>query len=421
MQPKIYIASDHDIDRDMIDADALFVLNKLRNAGYKAYLVGGSVRDLLVKLKPKDFDISTSARPEQVKQLFGRSCLLIGRRFLLAHIRFGKKVIEVATFRSGENDSDLIVQDNQWGTPEQDVLRRDFTINGLFYDVADHQVIDYVGGWDDIHKKILRSIGPAEVRFKQDPVRMIRLIKFIARFDFNVEDETIQALGQCKNEIMKSSPARILEEFFRMLESGAASAFFHQMSEYGLLDLLFPHLAQFLKTEIGKEIYQYLDAADRINQHFGPASLERSVLASCLVFPMLEQQILDHQKIKERPLHFGDILMLSASTIKNIVTSSFSHFPRRISSTMGFILSTQYRLTPLSGKRNYRLRLFKHREFVQCLKFLKLRSLVKEDLSEAYATWKKVYRQQEKHGDRKPHPHHAPTHKSHHVSRSGNA
>ena len=135
MEPKIFLAKDHQIDQNLIDPDALFVLNKLIDAGFTAYLVGGSVRDLIQKTKPKDFDISTSALPEQIKHIFRKNCILIGRRFRLAHIRFGSKIFEVSTFRAGDStDSDLIIRDNQWGTPEQDVLRRDFTINGLFYD-----------------------------------------------------------------------------------------------------------------------------------------------------------------------------------------------------------------------------------------------------------------------------------------------
>ncbi len=190
------------------------------------------MRDLVLKRKPKDFDISTSARPEQVKHVFQRSCLLIGRRFRLAHIRFGHKVIEVSTFRSGENDTDLIIHDNEWGTPEEDVLRRDFTINGLFYNPADHSIIDYVNGWHDIQKGILRTIGDPFTRFKQDPVRMIRLLKFQARIKFNVETKTQKALLACRDEIFKSAPARILEEIFRMLESGSASPFFQLMLEF---------------------------------------------------------------------------------------------------------------------------------------------------------------------------------------------
>ncbi|MFI5344679.1 MAG: hypothetical protein ACHQUC_10735 [Chlamydiales bacterium] len=191
MLPKIYFTTEHGIDPALIDRDALYVLEKLRQAGFVAYLVGGSVRDLLIKRRPKDFDISTSARPEQVKVVFQRQCILIGRRFRLAHIRFGHKIIEVATFRAGENDSDLITQNNVWGTAEQDVMRRDFTINGLFYDSSNHSIIDYVDGWEDVQKNLLRTIGDPKVRFKQDPVRLIRLLKFQARSNFKIDPEAI--------------------------------------------------------------------------------------------------------------------------------------------------------------------------------------------------------------------------------------
>lgn len=413
MQPKVYFASDHDIDPDQIDADALFVLKKLRDAGFTAYLVGGSVRDLLVKKKPKDFDVSTSAEPEQIKKIFQRSCILIGRRFRLAHIRFGKKVIEVATFRSGESDGDLILQDNRWGTEEEDVLRRDFTINGLYYDPSSHSVIDYVGGWEDIHKGILRSIGDSKTRFKEDPVRMIRLLKFKARFGFDIDTEATQALLECKEEIVKSSPARILEELLRMLESGAATPFFQLMSENGLLDLLFPKLNQHLASDIGKRIYALLSAADKINQAFGAASLERAVIASCLIFPVLQHEIQNDFINQNKHPHLGEVIMISSSLIKSIVISSFSHFPRRIAALMGYILSSQFRLTPTTGKVNYRTKVIRHREFVLALKFLKLRSLANEQLIESYNAWKKVYRHEERH-DRRPHPHRAPTVKAHH-------
>ncbi len=226
MHPKIYYASEHDIDSTLVDPDAALVIKKLREAGFSAYLVGGSVRDLLIKKTPKDYDISTSARPEQIKQLFQKNCLLIGRRFRLAHLRFGRKIFEVSTFRTGENHSDLILQDNIWGTEEEDVLRRDFTINGLFYDPASHHVIDYVGGWEDIHQGTLRTIGDPEVRFRQDPVRMLRFLKFRARFGFNIDPLAKKALIHCREEILKSSPARLLEELLQDVRIWSCSPFF---------------------------------------------------------------------------------------------------------------------------------------------------------------------------------------------------
>src|ERR1700733_9722711 len=166
MNPKIYVLDDHQIPLTAVDPDALRVVQNLQKAGHVAYIVGGGVRDLLLQQRPKDYDISTSAKPEEIKELFRSQCLLIGRRFRLAHIRCGRKILEVSTFRSGDPESDqLIVRDNEWGSPEQDVMRRDFTINGLFYDPATQTIIDYVGGYPDLQKKLLRTIGKPYLRF----------------------------------------------------------------------------------------------------------------------------------------------------------------------------------------------------------------------------------------------------------------
>lgn len=405
MEPKIYHASDYDIAPENIDSDALYVVQKLKEAGYQAYLVGGSVRDLLTKRRPKDVDISTSALPEDVKNIFKRNCILIGRRFRLAHLHFGRKILEVSTFRSGENESELVLHHNEWGTPEEDATRRDFTINGLFYDPEQHQIIDYVGGWDDIHKGILRSIGHAETRFKQDPVRMIRLLKFRARFGFEIEPNTFHALLTCRDEITKSSPARVLEEMLRMLESGASAPFIEAMSQYGLLSLIFPVLTHFLDDERGHKIYDYLKAADGYTQSRGPGFIDRPTLVSCLLFPIVQDEI-DNRYIKQglNP-HLGEISLLSAAILKDVITTSFSQFPRKLASSASFVLASQFRLTPLTGKRSYRTKLLYNREFRDALRFLRLRALVDPELEEIYQEWKKVFRQTDHHGERKPHPH----------------
>lgn len=405
MQPKIFTADEHDINPSLIDQDALRVITVLRNAGYMAYLVGGSVRDLLVKKKPKDYDISTSASPEEVKRLFKRDCILIGRRFRLAHVRFGHKVFEVATFRSGDiSDSDLIVHDNQWGTPEQDATRRDFTLNGLFYDPAQHHVIDYVGGWDDIHNRTLRTIGEAEIRFKQDPVRMIRALKFRARFDFGFDSDIDRALKSCVSEITKSSPARILEEVFRMLESGASAPFFLLMSQYGFMEILFPALSLVFSRPQGEELYQYLAAADRLLKSHEKIYCDRAVLTCCLLYPLLTAEIQCSFLSKEKTPHLGDITMLASSLIDHFFASAFSHFPRRISGAMTFILTTQYRFTPLTHKRNFRQQLLKDKDFPLALQFLKIRSLIDTTLVQEYTHWKTVYRRNRSASGRKGHP-----------------
>lgn len=408
MRPRTFHATEHDIDHTQIDSDALHVIDQLTAAGFTAYLVGGSVRDLLVKRIPKDYDISTSARPEEIKQIFRRNCILIGKRFRLAHIRFGHNIIEVSTFRSGENESDLIIRDNTWGTEEEDVIRRDFTINGLFYDPIKHEVIDYVQGWEDIHKGILRTIGDPMIRFKQDPVRMIRLLKFRARFGFEIEEKTKEALLKCIDQIIRSSPARILEEMLRMLESGASAQFFHLMTKAGILQLIFPHFSEYLEGEKGEKIYELMEIADQVNLNNRQQPLDRSILASCLLFPIVEAEILKRSETGEIPLNLGDIMMIISSNVKDVVTASFSQFPRKISSTMVGIMTTQFRLTPLSGKIQFRSKLLRSKEFDISLKFLKLRAVANKDLMDAYNRWNNMHRQFLKEGSHKGHHPHPP-------------
>jgi poly(A) polymerase len=404
VQARIYPASDHEIDFNLIDADALWVVRRLREAGYSAYIVGGSIRDMLAKRVPKDFDISTSALPEQIRDLFGRRCILIGKRFRLAHIRFGHhKYIEVSTFRSGENDGDLIVRDNQWGTEEEDVLRRDFTINGLFYDPESHTVIDYVGGWDDAHTKLLRCIGDPLVRFKQDPVRMIRLLKFQARLDFNIDEAATKAIQQCREEITKSAPARILEEMLRMLESGYSAKFFKLLDTWGFLELIFPSLTHFIQRSEGKKVYDFLEAADQMHLQNQGKTLDRAILTSCLLYPVLEKEIESQFTRKNEVPHIGDILMTTNALISAFVMTSFSHFPRRLSTTMGIILSNQYRLTPISGKRHPKPKLLRNKEFGLSLLFLKIRALLDNDLMHVYDSWNEMYHQCDR--TNKPHSH----------------
>src|SRR5919197_521053 len=225
VEPRVVPRAEHSISRRDIDPDALKVLYRLRQYDYTAYLVGGSVRDLLLGRRPKDFDIGTSAHPYQVKKLF-RNCWIIGRRFRLAHVKFGQKVIEVATFRRqvepGEEvvadgvpapdpttpeGAHLIHHDNTFGTPEEDAFRRDFTINALFYDIATFSIIDYVGGLDDLRAGIVRAIGDPEVRVREDPVRMIRAIALASRLNFKIEPALVDAIRTHRREILKSSPA----------------------------------------------------------------------------------------------------------------------------------------------------------------------------------------------------------------------
>jgi poly(A) polymerase len=238
------------LDRDAIDADADRVVRKLTRAGYKAYLVGGCVRDLLLGRTPKDFDVATSATPNEVKSAF-RNSRIIGRRFRLAHVFFGAKIIETATFRANPRDEDeadlLIRRDNVFGTEAEDARRRDFTINGLFYDVEREEVIDHVGGLADLTARLVRTIGDPDIRFQEDPVRMLRAIKFAARLDFGFDPATWRALLRWRGEISKCAPPRLLEEMHRLLRGGAARRSFELMVETGVLAVLSPHLAGLLE------------------------------------------------------------------------------------------------------------------------------------------------------------------------------
>jgi poly(A) polymerase len=251
--PRILDRSEHPISRRDIDPNVLKVLYRLTSANHVAYLVGGSVRDLMLGRRPKDFDIATSAHPHQVRELF-RNSRLIGRRFRLVHVFFGPQNIEVATFRRRSeetvDDGDLLIRhDNTFGTPEEDAFRRDFTVNALFYDIKTFQVIDYVGGVDDLRARLVRTIGDPEIRLREDPVRMIRAIRLCARFDFTIESAAKAALRNYRAELGKASMARLVEETYRTLGMRGAARGLELMLEFGLLDTLLPHLSGHLLAE----------------------------------------------------------------------------------------------------------------------------------------------------------------------------
>ncbi len=343
------------------------------------------MRDLLLNQPPKDSDVSTSAKPEEVRALF-RNAILIGRRFRLAHIRFGKKIIEVATFRSGETDSaDLIVRDNIWGSEAEDALRRDFTINGLFYNPETEEIIDYVDGYQDLEKRILRTIGKPDVRFTQDPVRMIRLIKFCARFNFSVETPTLEALLECKHEILKSSSARVLEELLRMLESGAAKPFFHLLHQHGMLHALLPELAHYLEIRPENALFALLEKIDA-EVRVGASSFDRSLLLAALLFPLFDEYMQARMQQHARPPHLGQIAE-SAHHVIDCVFNTFFTLPRRTRSIMAFLITSQYRLIPLDGKPPRKIRAPDDPCFPLALHLLKLRATVHAELLPHYALW----------------------------------
>ncbi len=306
-EPVIVRREDHGISRRNIDSDALKVLYRLHEHGHTAYLVGGSVRDLLLNRQPKDFDIGTSAHPYQIKKLF-RNCWIIGRRFRLAHIKFGLKTIEVATFRrvvdssQGEADTasesvvvaaspengppigaQVLHRDNTFGTPEEDAFRRDFTINGLFYDIGSFAVIDYVGGLGDLERRVVKSIGDPRVRFVEDPVRMLRAAVMTARLGFDLDPLVTEAIAEHRAHITTASPARLLEEYFKILRSGYAEATFAALGRLRLLELITPPLKN--------PPAAFWDALARLDEYrlafpASPPELTNTVLVGTLLEPL---------------------------------------------------------------------------------------------------------------------------------------
>ena len=327
VEPTFVARSEHSISRRDIDPDALKVLYRLNEHGYTAYLVGGSVRDLLLGRKPKDFDIGTSAHPPQVKKLF-RNCWIIGRRFRLAHVKFGSKTIEVATFRRQVDPADLpsdepavdealdatpeislgpdatleeqvrsegthlakvrahdrlIHRDNVFGTPEEDAFRRDFTINALFYDIGTYSIIDFVGGLQDLEHRLIRSIGDPGVRFLEDPVRMMRAVVFAARLDFEIDQPILDAIDTHRHEIGKAAPPRLVEEYFKILRSGYAEMSFRMLQETGLLREITPEL-----DAAGPAVWESFARIDAYRQRFdsAPDALTNAILVGTLLAPL---------------------------------------------------------------------------------------------------------------------------------------
>ena len=283
--PVVYTRPEHCISRKNIDPDALKVLYRLSSLGYTAYLVGGGVRDLIMGRTPKDFDVGTSASPNEVKRAF-RNCFLIGRRFRLAHVRFGDKIIETATFRRNsqtvgemiEHAAEGPVEDNAFGTPETDAYRRDFTVNGLFYDIKDFSVIDWVGGMKDIEKKIIRSIGAPEIRFQEDPVRMMRAIKFSSRLGFKIERKTWAAMKKYHSAILLAAPPRVCEEVYRLFPYGKSREAFRLMWECGMMKDLMPAVSEYIDRSGGEKspMWKYLEVLDQYENMMAEKGFEVS-------------------------------------------------------------------------------------------------------------------------------------------------
>jgi poly(A) polymerase len=283
-----------EIPEELLDPDAVKVVRRLRRASHQAYLVGGCVRDLLLRIRPKDFDVATSAHPNQVKDTF-RNSRLIGRRFRLAHVFFrGGKIIEVSTFRANPLDElqdlpqDLLIRhDNVFGNAEEDARRRDFTINGLFYDVDEGRVLDYVGGKEDLRVRQVRTIGKPDVRMREDPVRILRAIRFAAKCAFDLEPETLQAMKAHVHEIPRCAPPRVLEEVLKLIRSGASRRSFELLREVGALRILLPPVAAYLERRGPEEAERHLRALDALDAHVRVGEIPSdAVLLATLLAPL---------------------------------------------------------------------------------------------------------------------------------------
>lgn len=296
--------SEHSISRKDISKRALKVLYRLHHEGYEAYMVGGGVRDLLLGKHPKDFDIVTNAHPEQVQSLF-KNCRLIGRRFRLAHIYFGGEIIEVATFRAGSvepqdghlehSEEGMILRDNIYGTLEEDVWRRDFTINALYYNINGFTLVDFVGGMKDIQQKQLRLIGDPEVRFREDPVRMLRAVRFAEKLHFNIHPDTANPIPQMAELLQHIAPARLFEEYTKLFLHGAGLHTYRKLREFGLFHYLFPMAEKSLQGEHANVNSDFFELAlqntdDRIHEgkHISPA-----FLIAVFLWPSMQEAV-DH-------------------------------------------------------------------------------------------------------------------------------
>ena len=305
--PVVVPRAEHAISRKQVDPDALKVLYRLHQNNYAAYLVGGSVRDLLLGRRPKDFDIGTDAHPYQVKRLF-KNCWISGRRFRMAHVRFGAKTIEVATFRrqltaaelaisedppdgiplehaahAGHHDR-MLHRDNTFGTPEEDAFRRDFTVNALFYDIADFSIIDFTGGLRDLDARVIRSIGDPTERFQEDPVRMLRAVSMASRLDFTIDPPIDAAIAAHRGALAHSAPARLMEEIYKLLRAGSAEKAFRMLAERRLLEPIAPEL----QKRAGEGLWRSLVALDTYRRQSDetPEALTNAVLLGTLLVPV---------------------------------------------------------------------------------------------------------------------------------------
>lgn len=379
---------DHKVSKTDISDNAIKVLNKLNNAGFQAYLVGGSVRDLMLQKAPKDFDIATNATPTQIRNLF-RNARIIGRRFKLAHIIYHREIIEVATFRGHEdtdenhktNDKGMLIRDNVYGTLEEDAWRRDFTINSLYYNIQDSSIIDFTGGVSDVTQKHIRMIGQPDTRYQEDPVRMLRAIRFSAKLKFDISPETANPIYELNTLITHISGSRLFDEMTKLYQCGAAIKAHQLLVNFNL----FKHL--FAQTHLLLDSKKYpmkafltiaLENTDKRISEDKPVT-PAFLFAVFLWFPFLAKvESLKNQGIDPLPA-IDQAMSFVIKEQNNVVT-----IPKRYTQAIREIWMMQYRLPKRLGHRSYYL--LQHPRFRAAYDFLVMRALVGDE-SVALADW----------------------------------
>lgn len=394
VRPTIIPRPEHAVSRANISSSALKVLYRLKEGGFQSFLVGGGVRDLLLGREPKDFDVGTNAHPEQIKQLF-RSCRLIGRRFRLAHVRYGREIIEVATFRarhdtpdaddqnSQQTDEGRLLRDNVYGTLDDDVWRRDFTVNALYYDIKDFSVVDYVGGLEDLKAGILRLIGDPEQRYREDPVRMLRAVRFAAKLGFRIHPDSespIFELGQLLEDI----PApRLFEEILKLFMGGYALNTFELLRHYNLFRYLFPFTEQSLSHE--DQGFPITFVARALE------NTDKRLAADLPVTPAFLYAALLWEPVRERAQELRDEGASDLEAMQlagNEVTAQqvqYTSLPKRFSFPMREIWMLQLKLERRRGKSPYRT--LEHPRFRAAYDFLLLRAETGEADQELADWW----------------------------------
>ncbi|SCZ55108.1 polynucleotide adenylyltransferase PcnB [Thiohalomonas denitrificans] len=389
-QPVVIPRSGHIISRSNISENALKVLYRLRKAGYQSFLVGGGVRDLLLGREPKDFDIATDAHPEEVKDLF-RNCRLIGRRFRLAHVHFGREIIEVATFRTshdgsakeGRTEGGMIVRDNVYGSVEDDAWRRDFTINALYYDIADFSVVDYTGGMADLRAGRLRIIGDPMERYREDPVRMLRAVRFAAKLGFRIDEASEAAIIELGAALRDVPPARLFDEVLKLFMSGYGVETYELMRHYRLFGELFPDTEGALAHE--QEHFPHTLIARALT------NTDERIAAGRPVTPAFLFAALLWDTASERAARLREEGRSPIEAIQMAGDAAVAHqvervaFPKRFSLQSREIWAMQERLTKRGGGAPFRL--LGHPRFRAAYDFLLLRAESGEDVEELADWW----------------------------------